>query len=141
MTQIVYQSRAAQPLTRRGYDELLRECRRRNAGDGITGLLVSDGLTFLQAFEGPTDAATACLARIASDRRHHSIVMIRKVDVPAREFGTFAMLGLLPGLAEASSFVDRTKEAVEDVYSPSLQALFIGYATLGRSKMPQLRSL
>jgi hypothetical protein len=48
----------------------------RNAEDGITGLLVLSGNTFLQALEGPAKAVTALFARIASDKRHSQIELV-----------------------------------------------------------------
>ena len=44
--------------------------RRRNAGDGITGLLVFDGDCFCQYVEGPPAAVTALNDRLDRDVRH-----------------------------------------------------------------------
>ena len=44
--------------------------RRRNAGDGITGLLVFDGDRFCQYVEGPPAAVSALNDRLDRDARH-----------------------------------------------------------------------
>ena len=129
-------SRARQPVSRAGFDQLLHQARRRNEADGITGLLASDGVSFLQAFEGPDHAIQACMGRIASDGRHGSISSLRETTIDVREFRSFSMVGLFPGISDPFRFVEQMKQAVEGVQSAQLQAMFIGYAVLGRARKP-----
>lgn len=50
--------------------DIARTSRRRNSQDGITGLLVFDGASFVQLVEGPDEAVAALRVRLAEDRRH-----------------------------------------------------------------------
>lgn len=50
--------------------DIARTSRRRNSEDGITGLLVFDGASFVQLVEGSHDPVAALCARLTEDRRH-----------------------------------------------------------------------
>jgi len=70
---------------------ILAVSRINNRRDGITGLLYSDGVRFLQALEGPTLAVETAYARISRDPRHNALVILSRREVTAREFGEWAM--------------------------------------------------
>jgi hypothetical protein len=65
---------------------------RANALNGLTGLLMFDGVRFLQVLEGPPDAVQSTFERIAKDRRHFALVMLRDHEIVQRAFGGWAML-------------------------------------------------
>lgn len=70
---------------------ILRQSRHNNALDGITGLLWSDGRSFLQVFEGPRDSVELAFERIQRDPRHHSLVVLQDRPITTREFGGWTM--------------------------------------------------
>lgn len=69
--------------------------RARNASDGITGLLVFDGLRFCQHFEGPRDKVLSLMARLNADPRHAEIRVLFEGPLVQRRYQRFEI-----GLAE-----------------------------------------
>ena len=66
--------------------------RRRNAGDGITGLLIFDGGCFCQYVEGPLAALTALNDRLDLDPRHtHMEVLLKDVFAGPRRFSDWRL--------------------------------------------------
>lgn len=87
----IYSSAATEPLTEAALDSLLAAARRKNAGLGITGMLLYDGSTFFQVLEGPPEAVDRMYAHIAHDTRHHSVTQIIREPLPQRAFGEWSM--------------------------------------------------
>ncbi|MDQ2818540.1 MAG: BLUF domain-containing protein, partial [Candidatus Eremiobacteraeota bacterium] len=71
---------------------ILQQSRHNNAIDGITGLLWSDGRSFMQAFEGPRASVAATFDRIEKDERHHSLTILSDIIIEKREFGDWVMM-------------------------------------------------
>ncbi|MBX2805856.1 MAG: BLUF domain-containing protein [Hyphomicrobiales bacterium] len=77
--------------------ELLEISRKNNERDGITGLLIykqwndAERANFLQILEGPRDLVDKAYRKIAKDNRHHTILPLEQGDIPARNFGSWAM--------------------------------------------------
>lgn len=65
--------------------------RRDNARDDITGLLVSNGLNFLQTIEGPATAVEQLLNRIKGDTRHSGIRICDDTTAHERLFANWSM--------------------------------------------------
>jgi hypothetical protein len=97
MKYIVYVSQAVTPFSPEELGQLLAHSRRRNSGDGITGLLVyryNDDFergNFLQVLEGPDAALDDVWRRISNDARHHTIVVVEEGHVDARMFPDWSM--------------------------------------------------
>ena len=76
--------------------ELLRDIQRqsqhRNARDGLSGLLLFDGVRFLLILEGEANAVTATLERVRNDKRHLGMVMLADKTIEHAQFGSWAML-------------------------------------------------
>ena len=87
MRQILYLSRSSHPGNADDINAILQQSRHNNALDGITGLLWSDGASFLQAIEGPEASVALAFARIRADPRHHAIVVLQDRAIEAREYG------------------------------------------------------
>ncbi|MEG3089323.1 BLUF domain-containing protein [Sphingomonas sp. PB4P5] len=92
MRQILYVSLSTVPGDKADLVGILDQSRHNNALDGITGLLWSDGRSFLQVFEGPQASVASTFARISADRRHHSLTIIEDRAIKAPEFGTWTMM-------------------------------------------------
>ncbi|MEG3084346.1 BLUF domain-containing protein [Sphingomonas sp. PB2P12] len=71
---------------------ILNQSRHNNAIDGITGLLWSDGKSFLQAIEGPRVSVEACFERIKRDTRHYYLTVLSDRRITTPEFGTWNMI-------------------------------------------------
>lgn len=88
MRQIFYHSRAAERVD---VGSIMASSKRNNGMDGITGLLVFDGQTFLQVLEGPRDSVSAAFDRIQADPRHRDVTVIRDDTVADRDFAYWSM--------------------------------------------------
>ena len=75
--------------------ELLRVSRANNARDGITGVLLYDDGSFIQAIEGPEPAIRALKRRLEADPRHQQVTTVLEELVAERQFGQWSM-GFVP---------------------------------------------
>lgn len=71
---------------------ILRDARRANQRDSITGALICRGDIYLQWLEGPEPAVRAALARIERDDRHVEVLLHVTKTVDTRVFAKWAML-------------------------------------------------
>ena len=62
-----------------------------NAENGITGLLVLSGNTFVQVLEGSAEELTALFGRIMQDKRHRQVTLISFQPVVERCFEDWTM--------------------------------------------------
>ncbi len=90
LTQLIY---ASQPF---GFDDamlngVLRDARRCNARDGVTGALVCRADVYLQWLEGPPHAVDAAFARIAQDDRHADVRLLSRRRAAERLFPDWTM--------------------------------------------------
>lgn len=88
---LVYVSGAAEKFTPQSLEELLAQCRERNAADSLTGLLLYHDGNFLQTLEGEKDKVEACFARIEKDPRHTGCILLHAAEIEARSFADWNM--------------------------------------------------
>lgn len=109
MLRLVYKSFEAMAFDANDLKRLLASSRLRNSEAGLTGVLIYDEGTFLQALEGDSSAVQATFARIERDARHKDVtVLLREPDASKRMFGHWSM-GYADGKGAASilkGFVD-----------------------------------
>lgn len=79
-----------------GFDEamlggLLRQARRNNARDGITGALIVRHDLYLQWLEGPPEALARLYHSIVRDDRHLDVQRLDGGPAPQRRFADWAM--------------------------------------------------
>jgi hypothetical protein len=107
--QIVYTSTATKLFDRAELMELLKGSVQRNNQAGITGLLLYQNGTFMQALEGETAAVIALFSKISHDSRHHHVIPLIHEPIEHRHFSNSAMafrnldspeLRNLPGYSE-----------------------------------------
>ena len=73
-------------------DALFDEARQNNRRDEITGVLFTDGMSFLQDLEGGKEPVErAPFLRIHPDPRHCGLALLSRRIVPGREFGRWDM--------------------------------------------------
>jgi hypothetical protein len=106
---LVYTSTATKPFSKAELVELLKGSVRRNIRSGITGLLLYQDGTFMQALEGEKEVLTDLFEKISHDRCHHHIIRLIQGPVEERNFPNSAMsfrdlnspeLRKLPGYSE-----------------------------------------
>lgn len=76
--QLVYSSLLAADAGVACVADICRTARERNAKDGVTGLLIFDGLRFCQYLEGARDAVRALAQSICEDVRHEQFVILHE---------------------------------------------------------------
>ena len=91
MLQLAYMSRVADGVTREETSTISAHAQLRNRADEITGVLLGDGETFLQVLEGPKVTVEDTFLRVIVDPRHHSLLLLSRRLVTAREFGVWEM--------------------------------------------------
>lgn len=90
--QLIYVSTASDSYGASVMRDIHTASMRHNIPAGISGLLLFDGIRFLQVLEGPSRAIHERYARISSDSRHFGEFVVSKKTVPTRSFGDWAML-------------------------------------------------
>jgi len=107
--QVVYTSTATEPFSKPALMELLKGSVRRNTRAGITGLLLYQNGSFMQALEGEKTALMELFEKISHDPRHHHVIRLIQGPIPERNFPGSAMafrdldspeLRRLPGYSE-----------------------------------------
>ncbi len=78
--------------------EILRVARRNNTATGLTGVLLFDGTSFVQAIEGDIDRVESVYEAIACDQRHEEIEVIEFKPIMQRAYRHFPM-AYVEGLA------------------------------------------
>lgn len=92
MRQITYISTLRTGEASSTFKDVERVSHANNARDDLSGLLMFDGLRFLQVLEGPEESVERALARIRADKRHFALVTLSDRTVERRSFGGWAML-------------------------------------------------
>lgn len=92
LSTLVYRSRASASLSAEEISQLLNGARLRNKALGITGILIFDGVHFVQLLEGPDSALDSLFDAIRQDRRHQHVVQLLRDYAPVRRFDGDEML-------------------------------------------------
>lgn len=91
LSTLIYRSRAVEPVSSEDLTGLLIRARERNAALQVTGILLFDGIHFVQLLEGPDTAVTQLFHAIRRDAAHKNVVRLMQDQGPARRFGGDAM--------------------------------------------------
>ena len=91
MVQLVYASAAKAPFSPEDLKTLLRDSRLRNSVYSVTGMLLYDNGSFLQALEGPARSVDVIFNSIQHDRRHTGLKVLLRLDIPRRDFSEWSM--------------------------------------------------
>ena len=73
---IIYISSLGEDYGKDDVTDIVNVAQRKNAENGITGLLIFNGLNFLQILEGNRKAVESTYSRIVLDPRHYSVVTL-----------------------------------------------------------------
>ena len=88
---LTYVSLAKPDVTPDDIRAIHRIARTLNALDGITGLLLYDGVNFMQVVEGSESAIADLLRRLAADQRHSDLEIVDDRLIDQRSFPEWAM--------------------------------------------------
>ena len=88
---LTYTSRARLDLTSQDLIDIHESARHFNALDGISGLLIFNGVHFLQIIEGAEGAIDSLLARLRLDDRHSAIEVRDERPIEERSFPGWSM--------------------------------------------------
>jgi hypothetical protein len=88
---VTYTSRAQLDLLDEDLSEIHDKARHFNALNGITGILIYDGVRFLQIVEGPEEAIDELTDRLRLDRRHSAFEVRDERLVVQRSFPAWSM--------------------------------------------------
>lgn len=124
MRQLLYISSSKPRGTRADVSGILEQSRHNNALDGVTGLLWTDGVRFLQVLEGDAESVGKTFDRISADARHAAIVVLSDKTIETREFGNWSMERVTPH-EDKEHFIVRV-ERLLDKASPDVRGTFLG---------------
>lgn len=130
LARVVYISRARSGSRQADIAGLLAQCDRNNPVDGLSGLLLADPTSYLQALEGPAQAVAHRLALIRTDRRHSHVAIISEGAIVARQFGHWSMIYRDQSAMSPDAFSRRVAEDVAQVDDIPLKAVFLGFARM-----------
>ena len=91
MIHIIYVSTAVEPFSEKELKDLLRLCRDCNERYQITGMLLYKNGNFMQVIEGDKTPVTQLMDNILRDIRHHNIDIMRRENIPSRDFPDWTM--------------------------------------------------
>lgn len=120
MFRLIYVSTASDGLTETDLSDILTEATATNSRHGITGVLLFNGLNFLQMLEGVQRDVLDVFNRIVRDPRHTSVVTVLKEAAEARVFPDWSMQlktrpsTANPDFASGADFSDVMNRAMPD---------------------------
>ena len=91
LTTIIYRSRLCPSVPFKDVEDMVAKASKTNAKEGVTGILLFNGVHFFQLLEGPEEAVRAIYHAICQDPRHNNIVELLCDFGPARRFGKTGM--------------------------------------------------
>ena len=91
LVRLMYVSRASDSVNQNELVAILKKSKATNVGIGVTGVLCFSAGIFLQVIEGGRSAVSALYNKIATDPRHHDVVLLSYEEVTERSFAGWSM--------------------------------------------------
>lgn len=136
LSTLIYRSRVRDPLHADDLGLLIQKARARNASLNVTGILLFDGIHFVQLLEGPAQAVQALFDAIRLDPRHRGVVRLLRDQGPFRRFegDQMAMIDLRDMQAPlvASLILDKMKRQARLAVSDDRVVKVLTWYALGR---------
>ncbi len=136
LSELVYSSVATkQDMGEADLESLLATSRAYNLRAGITGILLFHRREFLQLIEGEQEVVNSLYYdRIASDRRHRSLLVCWEAPVAQRSFADWSM-----GFARPEGFDSAQTPGLKGYLKSGLQGLDLsGPQSVGRSLLQSI---
>ena len=123
--ELLYTSEARRHFSENELSTLLVEFREANKKVGLTGLLVFNGLHFMQLLEGSKKEIDALFEKICGDERHSNVKLFRTGAIEHRSFARWDMAyGQLPADHDLEAWVNQT--VVDDVLNANTRPETMG---------------
>ncbi|MCO5125574.1 MAG: BLUF domain-containing protein [Rhizobacter sp.] len=119
LVRLLYASRAAQGLDAEALDNLLKQSKRNNQRDGVTGLLCFSGSLFMQVLEGGRGAVNRAYNRIVADPRHADVELLYYEEIAERRFAGWSMGQVEVSRLNPSLLLKYSETATLDPYAVS----------------------
>ena len=91
MKTLIYYSRAIRPMNQEDLDSLLVQARDFNGAHRITGLLLYQNRSFIQALEGGEEDVDKLYVRILKDKRHTEVTKLYDQEATYSSFAEWSM--------------------------------------------------
>jgi hypothetical protein len=91
LVRLLYASKAVDSVSQEELLKILSQSKTNNPLIGITGVLCSSGLIFLQCLEGGRMQVNALYNLIAADPRHSDVVILSYEEISERKFANWSM--------------------------------------------------
>jgi hypothetical protein len=91
LVRLLYASKAVDSVSQEELLKILSQSKANNPLIGITGVLCSSGLIFLQCLEGGRMEVNALYNLIAADPRHSDVVILSYEEISERDFANWSM--------------------------------------------------
>lgn len=137
ITSLIYVSNARPGLTEEDFLAIMKVSQRNNQRFGISGLLLFNGLNFMQCLEGDRAVAHDRLHHIRLDSRHDGISVVSHREIPRRQFAEWGMAGHYLGARKGSARAELCELLADDAIADSTRAMFQSFGSLG-AKFPAL---
>lgn len=131
MRQLLYISSSAARGRPIDVAPIMSQSIRNNRRDGVTGLLYTDGVRFLQVLEGEHDDVQRVFDRIGADPRHIAIVVLHDRAIESREFGDWAMARR--DARDSADVFDTRMATMLDGASDAVRGTFLGLIAARRA--------
>lgn len=132
ITSLIYVSTARTGLSLDDFLAILTVSRRNNQRFGITGLLVFNGINFMQCLEGDKAATNDRLYQIGADDRHSGLTIVSQRETANQQFMGWHMAGrYLPAQLDSGQ-ADLPELLSDDAVSDATRTLFQSFRSLGR---------
>ena len=94
MLRLIYTSVQVPGFDRLAFEQLCEQASRNNRTLGVEGLLLCNGVEFMQCLEGPKEAVASIYKKIVKDSRHSDIRLLVSEVSNAAMFEKWSMVGL-----------------------------------------------
>ena len=115
---LTYTSLASLDLSEGDLDDILAVARHANAIEGVSGLLIFNGVRFLQIIEGSEAAIDGLVTRLRRDHRHSAFEVQDERSVKEQTFPQWSM-----ELVQVSTTSSIARDQLRDKLPPNLNAL------------------
>jgi hypothetical protein len=94
MLRLIYTSVQVPGFDRLAFEQLCEQASHNNRNLGIEGLLLCNGMEFMQCLEGPREAVSSVYKKIVKDPRHSDIRLLVSETTEELMFEKWSMVGL-----------------------------------------------
>jgi hypothetical protein len=115
LVQLMYASTMSDGLSETDFASMARRSAASNAQVGITGVLLSNGMHFVQVLEGHPKEVNALYNKIARDPRHFRVELLGYLPLRHRQYGNWAMT-LIP--FDVSAIREEWSDTLPSSFSP-----------------------